>query len=227
LGEKGAAVGFHSGWLLLKRALVAYNEGEREKAAKLKGVAERVLKAAVRAGGPRTYIARAYNSLGLVAMDEQRWADAEHRFGQALAVDPNLGDAHRNAASVYRKLRRYKKAIDHLKKAARIAPNDPGIPNDLGATYLEQACELKEKKQEEKAQKALEEACRAYKQALALDGEMVEAAGGLALCLDLLERKKEALKYYKLYEKLGGEDGDLLDRLAALEQELRQQPQNR
>ncbi len=220
-GEKGAPVRFHSGWLLLQRALIADREGDSEKAAKLVGVAKKVFVAATRAGGARTYVARAFNSLGLLAMDARQWADAEQRFGQAIATDGKLGDAHRNIAAVYRKLRRYEKAIKHLKKAAEIAPNDPAIYNDLGSTLTDAACELLEKKKKDEAKKELEKACDAYKKALALDEEMVEAAGGLALALDLLEKKKEALKYYRLYEKLGGDDGDLLDRLDALEQELK------
>jgi len=220
-GEKGAAVRFHSGWLLLQRALMADREGDDEKASRLVDVAEKVFVAATRAGGARTYVARAFNSLGLLAMDERHWADAEQRFGQAIATDGKIADAHRNIAAVYRKLRRYKKAVEHLKKAAEIAPNDAAIYNDLGSTLIDAACELLEHKKKDEAKQELDKACKAYRKALALDAEMVEAAGGLALALDLLEKKKEALKYYRLYEKLGGDDGDLLDRLDALEQELK------
>lgn len=95
----------------------------------------------------------AYFNLGVCHYHEKNIDKAIEAWKKTLQLSPDASDAHTNLASAYVMSvpSRPDLAIDHLKQAARLTPDDPEVQFNLGAVL--EACEQ------------LEEAAKAYEQA--------------------------------------------------------------
>ncbi|EPQ31989.1 uncharacterized protein PFL1_00187 [Pseudozyma flocculosa PF-1] len=107
-------------------------------------------------------------NLGVCHYHDRDLAAAIEAWNESLRLSPESADAHTNLASAYvlSKPSRPDLAVDHLKTAATITPDDPEIQYNLAAVL--EACEQ------------LEEALTAYKRAL--DGGIQRAEQNIRNC---------------------------------------------
>ena len=82
---------------------------------------------------------KAYNLLGLVYLDTQRFEDAVRMFRRALVNNPYFTDVHNNLGTAFRKMGKYSTALEEFGKALE---NDTyGTPQkvhfNIGRTYLD------------------------------------------------------------------------------------------
>lgn len=75
--------------------------------------------------------ARAYNTLGKVALDRGDLLVAEAQFRRALTIDPGYGDAYGNLGSALAQQGDDAGALDILLDGASYAPSNPEIQNNL------------------------------------------------------------------------------------------------
>ncbi|MBW2447059.1 MAG: tetratricopeptide repeat protein [Deltaproteobacteria bacterium] len=68
-----------------------------------------------------------WHNLGTMYLSQQRFDEALHAFDEALALDPSLAQTRVHASTAALSLGQRELALDHLKAAARLAPNDRGL----------------------------------------------------------------------------------------------------
>lgn len=73
--------------------------------------------------------------LGNTALREQRWKDAERQFSAALSRPGDMLPAHMGLALAYEGLGDLGKALAEWQTAAKIAPAEPAVWQQLGITY--------------------------------------------------------------------------------------------
>jgi len=64
--------------------------------------------------------------------------DAERDFRRVLALNPQSGAAYANLGVVYMRRKQWPKALEMLRKAERLMPNEPGIRLNIGLAYFRQ-----------------------------------------------------------------------------------------
>jgi tetratricopeptide (TPR) repeat protein len=83
--------------------------------------------------------ARAYTSLGVALVSQDRLEEGARRFRQAIALEPRGGQAYLNLGYVYSLQGDYDKAIEYYEQAIPLSPKLlPEIYNNLGLAYLNQ-----------------------------------------------------------------------------------------
>lgn len=67
------------------------------------------------------------NQEGVAHFEQGHWDAAQDHFLNALAVNPDLAEAHYNIALTLDKLGKHGEATEHFQVALDLAPNDPRI----------------------------------------------------------------------------------------------------
>ncbi|MCX7703108.1 MAG: tetratricopeptide repeat protein [Planctomycetota bacterium] len=198
--SKEAAVLYQLGWFSVQKALSMEDESQMKL---FFDVAKKLFRAA---GESDSSFARAFNSLGMILLAENNFAEAEVQFAKASKADKKLSDCYYNLGSLYLKIRKYEKAVESLKTAYSLKPGDSAIANSLGCAYFEM----------EKQGEAEEW----YKKAVELNRDCKEAHMGLGLLYDEKGEKEKAAEHYGRYVELGGEDEGIVARLEQLRREI-------
>ncbi len=81
--------------------------------------------------------AESFNKMGELFLKRGFFDEAKRAFDQALTVDHNLTNAHRNLGHLFRKMGNIDKAVAQYTRALYLAPNNPDYYLDLGLAYLE------------------------------------------------------------------------------------------
>lgn len=72
-----------------------------------------------------------YSSLGLIALDQKDWKEAEQQWRKMLSIDPQSWTALNNLGLALNKLGKKKEAIEYLHRAAKIAPQEKIVRDNL------------------------------------------------------------------------------------------------
>lgn len=81
--------------------------------------------------------AMAHTNVGVALADQERWGEAAAAYRRALAVEPELLEAHLNLGSTLRVLGEHRSALEHLDRAYTLAPDDPEVVHQLGQAHLQ------------------------------------------------------------------------------------------
>src|SRR3954454_3431497 len=76
-----------------------------------------------------------FNTLGVAYMNQQKFADAQKNFEQALALDPKFAIARLNLGISLLSQQKVEAARAALEEASRQVPNDPWAWYNLGLAY--------------------------------------------------------------------------------------------
>ncbi|HEV8187636.1 MAG TPA: tetratricopeptide repeat protein [Pyrinomonadaceae bacterium] len=144
-------------------------------------------------------LTEAHNLLG-VAYDKKGFADrAKESFERAVKIDEDADTLNNLGFSLYQN-GNYRAAIDRLKRAAKLAPTDERILNNLGLAY----CRLGK----------IDEAYKAFTRATGpLNGNL-----NTAKMLERFGREDDAIRYYEAARTIDPNNTLALRRLADLYQ---------
>jgi tetratricopeptide (TPR) repeat protein len=162
--------------------------------------------------------AGALNLLGLACFQAGKLEQAAHAIGKALALKPDLPDAHYNLATVLQALGRHEQAVIHFGHALATRGTDADAQNNLGTSlkalgrveeailHFRQAVVLRggwgaahfNLANALQANNQSEKAIAQYEQAIRLTPNPVEAHVNLGIALQSLGRHSEAVDQYKL-----------------------------
>lgn len=81
--------------------------------------------------------ADAMNKIGVLFMAKGFYQEAKKNLSNAIRLDPQLTDAHRNMGNVYKKIGDIDRAIAQFTRALYLAPANADYYLDLGLAYLE------------------------------------------------------------------------------------------
>ena len=104
-------------------------------------------------------------------------------YKKALAINPNLAEAHNNLGSAYDKNGRIDDAMAEYKKALAINPNLAEAHNNLGSAYDKNG--------------RIDDAIAEYKQALAINPNFAEAHYKLGMRYSTKDRVEEAIFHFR------------------------------
>jgi len=146
-------------------------------------------------------LTEAHNLLG-VAYDKKGFADrAKESFERAVKIDEDADTLNNLGFSLYQN-GNYRAAIDRLKRAAKLAPTDERILNNLGLAY----CRLGK----------IDEAYKAFTRATGpLNGNL-----NTAKMLERFGREDDAIRYYEAARTIDPNNTLALRRLADLYQRI-------
>ncbi len=146
-------------------------------------------------------LTEAHNLLG-VAYDKKGFSDrAKESFERAVKMDEDADTLNNLGFSLYQN-GNYRAAIDRLKRAARLAPTDERILNNLGLAY----CRLGK----------IDEAYKAFSRATGpLNGNL-----NTAKMLERFGREDDAIRYYEAARTIDPNNTLALRRLADLYQRV-------
>jgi len=146
-------------------------------------------------------LTEAHNLLG-VAYDKRGFADrAKDSFERAVKLDEDAETLNNLGFSLYQN-GNYRAAIDRLKRAAKLAPNDERILNNLGLAY----CRIGK----------VEEAHKAFTRATGpLTGNL-----NMAKMMERFGREDDAIRYYEAAREVDPNNIMALRRLADLYQRV-------
>jgi tetratricopeptide (TPR) repeat protein len=134
----------------------------------------------------------ALTNLGLVAINEDRLADAQRYLDEALRLDPSEIDAWGNVANLYRKQKKYDDALNAYRTIDRLCPGNPKCLNLMASIF-----ELQGKHAEA-------ETC--LRKALVAEPASILYLGTLAQILQTDGKNAEALKtYLEIVDRLPNE----------------------
>jgi protein O-GlcNAc transferase len=68
-----------------------------------------------------------HNTLGIVLGDLGQWGDCLAAFGEAVRLDPSNFEAHRNLGVAFSKVSRLDEAVEPLRRAAELRPDDAEV----------------------------------------------------------------------------------------------------
>jgi len=129
----------------------------------------------------------ALTNLGLAAMNEERYDDAEHALRKALQLDPTEIDAWGNLANLFRKLKKYDAALAAYAEVDRYCRDNPRCYFQMGKTL------------EEKGSAARAESC--YQKAVTLEPTSADYRYWLAMNQQSQGKARDAVESYaKLLE---------------------------
>ncbi len=80
---------------------------------------------------------------GQDALKQNLLDEAERDFRRVLALNPQSGAAYANLGVVYMRRKQWPKALEMLRKAEHLMPNEPGIRLNIGLAYFRQSEFLK------------------------------------------------------------------------------------
>jgi tetratricopeptide (TPR) repeat protein len=146
-------------------------------------------------------LTEAHNLLG-VAYDKKGFADrARDSFERAVKMDEDADTLNNLGFSLYQN-GNYRAAVDRLKRAAKLAPQDERILNNLGLAY----CRLGK----------IDEAYKAFSRATGpLTGNL-----NIAKMLERFGREDDAIRYYEAARQIDPMNSFALRRLADLYQRV-------
>src|SRR6266567_8002309 len=72
------------------------------------------------------------------AMRRGQLAEAEKRFLEIVAMAPGDVGAHANLGVIYMRQKKWKRALEELRTAEKLAPRIPGIRLNIGLAYYRQ-----------------------------------------------------------------------------------------
>jgi len=146
-------------------------------------------------------LTEAHNLLG-VAYDKKGFADrARDSFERAVKMDEDADTLNNLGFSLYQN-GNYRAAVDRLKRAAKLAPTDERILNNLGLAY----CRLGK----------IDEAYKAFSRATGpLNGNL-----NTAKMLERFGREDDAIRYYEAARTIDPNNSFALRRLADLYQRV-------
>jgi tetratricopeptide (TPR) repeat protein len=174
--ERGVAV----------RPGVARMHANLAEALRVLGQTDRALEHVARAGAIDPTLAQAWNTRGLIAFDQGRYADAEADYRQAIAHEPRLTAAYINRANALRSLHSSHEVVEALRQALLIEPDNPTALSNLGQVL----CDLADPD-------VLEEAEMLGRRAVALAPGLAQAHEHLGNILRAAGKMEEALKAYQ------------------------------
>jgi tetratricopeptide (TPR) repeat protein len=132
-------------------------------------------------GSPKNAVA--LNLLGLACFQAGNLERAADAIGKALAIKPDLPDAHYNLATILQALGRYEQAVTHYRLALATRGADPDAQNNMGTAL--------------KALGRVEEAIVHFRQAVALRRGWGVAHFNLANALHENNQDEEAIGHYE------------------------------
>lgn len=146
-------------------------------------------------------LGEAHSLLG-VAYDKRGFGDrAKESFERAVKIDEDADSLNNLGFSFYQS-GNYRAAVDRLKRAAKLAPNDERILNNLGLAY----CRLGK----------IDEAYKAFSRATGpLTGNL-----NVAKMLERFGREDDAIRYYEAARQIDPNNTIALRRLADLYQRV-------
>ena len=121
-------------------------------------------------------------ALGLTLANKGRINEAIGHFSEAVKVNPNVAEAHKDFAIALAKQRNIDEAIHHYSEALRIYPGYAEAHNGLGFSLAEQG--------------RTDEAIRHYHDALKINPGYADAHNGLGLIRAKQGRMAEAMGYF-------------------------------
>jgi tetratricopeptide (TPR) repeat protein len=124
-------------------------------------------------------------------LEESSPLEARRAYQEAIALDPDHGDAHLNLGRHYHEIGELGKAEAHYRDTVRCDPDDPTAHFNLGVLLEDR--------------ERPEDAVHAYRQALARDPDMADAHYNLGLLLETLGRRAEAVRHLMEARRLYGE----------------------
>lgn len=124
-----------------------------------------------------------HNNLGIVFLEQRRFADAASHFSKALQIRPNNARAHINLAVSLAHLGELQKAVEHYRRALKLAPDHAGAHNNLGNVLLIQG--------------RVDEAAAEFARALELDPDYAEAHNNLGVVLVRRGKFAEAIGHFR------------------------------
>jgi predicted TPR repeat methyltransferase len=119
---------------------------------------------------------------------------------QAVQINPNLGEVHRNMGGLFAAQGAADEAVAAFRSALEAQPNDAVAWNGLGLVHVQQ--------------QRLDEAVRCFQQALALQPDLNRARNNLGNTLLLEHRPAEAADCYRETLRLYPDDAEALSNLA-------------
>jgi tetratricopeptide (TPR) repeat protein len=123
-----------------------------------------------------------------VELENEDPGEAEVSYRRALAIDPDLADAHLNLGRLLHEGGQPAAAEEHYRKAWSLLPDDATAAFNLG-TALQDLDRYAD-------------AAEAYEKALALDPAFADAHYNLAVVFEHLGRKRSAIRHLKSYRAL-------------------------
>jgi Tfp pilus assembly protein PilF/DNA-binding transcriptional MerR regulator len=117
--------------------------------------------------------------------------EALQAYLQAIAADPNLGDAHLNLGRLYHEAGELGKAEASYRDAVRCTPDDATCHFNLAVLYEDRG--------------RPEEAILAYERAIACDPNAADCHYNLGLLLDGKGRRSDAMKHLMIARQLYGD----------------------
>ena len=124
-----------------------------------------------------------HNNLGVVFIEQGRFAEAIPHFTKALQIRPNDVKAQINLAVCLAHLGDLQEAIEHYRKALALEPQHAGAHNNLGNALLIQG--------------RVDEAAAEFSKALKINGDYAEAHNNLGVVLASQGRFKEAIEHFR------------------------------
>jgi tetratricopeptide (TPR) repeat protein len=131
-------------------------------------------------------------NVGRGRIQEGNLAGAEEVLRKGLEVDPNLAKTHFFLGSVLKSLGRYDEAIEHLRAAALLYPQDRVVRNQLGRVFF--------------LKRQYQAAIAEFNAALSVDPEDLQAHYNLMLCHQGLGNGDAAARERKLYERFKADE---------------------
>lgn len=156
-----------------------------ELARRAEPVARRLARSAQRAPEPLT--ALDWFDLG-VDLEAAAPDEARNAYSRALALDPDLADAHVNLGRLLQLAGHPTEAVEHYRRSLRAGSTDPTAAFNLG-TALEELGHWAE-------------AIRAYRQAIQADRDFADAHFNLARLFEQTGRRAEAIGHLREYQVL-------------------------
>jgi len=121
--------------------------------------------------------------LGLLRLQQARFADAEPLFRRAVKTDKRSAEAHHSLAIALTGLARYDDAIQHYQKALQLGLREAPVHNNIG--YALQRLDRHK------------EAANHFRKALSLNPSYAEAHNNLGNSLQSLSLTDEAIEHYR------------------------------
>lgn len=124
--------------------------------------------------------------------------ESAKRFAVDAVRKGETAESLHSLSRIYLAEKEFDKAETQLEKAARIAPQNAGILNDLGVAFLEKSKKLTEKeggKQLELQAKALEN----FEKAVELKPDFAEAVFNKAICLQSLSLPNQTVEMWQTF----------------------------